>query len=225
VAIGIGIDVYGTLVDPLEMNIYLRPLVGDFAEKMAELWRSKQIEYTFRRAAMGRYENFDACSRQALAFTLQSLRIELSSEAQQRLLEEYRQLSAYPDAVSGLERLNRAGYQPVAFSNGVELTLRNLLHDAGILPHLRGIISVDDVKTFKPDPRAYFYLAQQLRCPVNNTWVVSSNPFDVIGAKSAGLKAAWIKRKADSVFDPWDIYPDLIARDLTEFGEQLMECS
>jgi 2-haloacid dehalogenase len=55
--------------------------------------------------------------------------------------------------------------------------------------------------------------------------VVSSNPFEVIGAKSAGLKAAWIKRKADSVFDPWEIYPDLIARDLTEFGEQLMECS
>jgi 2-haloacid dehalogenase len=225
VAIGIGIDVYGTLVDPLEMNIYLRPLLGNSAERVAERWRNKQLEYTFRRAAMGKYEDFDACSRQALAFTLQDLGIELPPEAQQRLLEEYRQLSAYPDAVSGLEKLNHSGYHPVAFSNGVEVTLRSLLHHAGILPHLHGIVSVDDLKTFKPDPRVYFYLAQQLRCPVHNTWVVSSNPFDVIGAKSAGLKAAWIRRKADSIFDPWDFYPDLIARDLLEFGEQLGECS
>jgi 2-haloacid dehalogenase len=220
-AIGIGIDVYGTLVDPLEMNVHLRPLVGAAAEKLADLWRTKQLEYTFRRASMGKYENFDVCSRQALMFAFESLQIDLSAANRERLIEQYRSLSAYPDIVSGLQKLKEAGYQAVAFSNGVEATLRNLLQRAKILPHLQGIVSVDDLFTFKPDPRVYFHLAQRLGCPVNHTWLVSSNPFDVIGAKSAGLRAAWIKRKAELVFDPWNIHPDLLARDLNDFAEQL----
>jgi 2-haloacid dehalogenase len=224
VIIGIGIDVYGTLVDPLEMSVYLRPLIGDLAERLAELWRGKQLEYTFRRASMGRYENFDMCSKHALSFTLEALGVELAAKAQQDLLEQYQRLTAYTDAVPALRRLAQAGYKAVAFSNGVETTLRRLLDYAGIAPHLHGIVSVDDLKTFKPDQRVYFYLAQRLQCALSDTWLVSSNPFDVIGAKWAGLKAAWIKRKADSAFDPWDIHPDLITRNLIEFAERLDEC-
>ncbi len=220
-AIGIGIDIYGTLVDPLEMNVHLRPLAGAAAEKLAELWRTKQLEYTFRRASMGKYENFDVCSRQALVFAFESFQIGLSTEDRERLIEQYQSLRPYPDVVSGLQKLKNAGYQAVAFSNGVEATVRNLLRRAEILPHLQGIVSVDDLRTFKPDPRVYFYLAQRLGCPVNHTWLVSSNPFDVIGAKSVGLRAAWIKRKAELVLDPWNIHPDLVARDLNDFAEQL----
>jgi 2-haloacid dehalogenase len=109
----------------------------------------------------------------------------------------------------------------VAFSNGVEATLCKLLRKAEILPHLGGIVSVDGLGTFKPDPRVYFHLVKSVHCAAGQTWIVSSNPFDVIGAKSAGLRAAWIKRKSESVFDPWNITPDLIARDLTDFCEQL----
>jgi 2-haloacid dehalogenase len=225
VAIGIGIDVYGTLIDPLEMNVHLRPLVGDSADRVAELWRSKQLEYTFRRASMGKYENFDVCSRQALVFVLESLRIGLSARDQETLIEKYQHLHRYPDTVPGLQKLRDAGYEPVAFSNGVEATLRDLLGHAGILPHLRGIVSVDDLRTFKPDPRVYFYLAQRLSRSVDDTWLVSGNPFDVIGAKSAGLKAAWIKRKPETPFDPWNIQPDLIARDLIDFAERLGDAS
>src|ERR1700747_1521408 len=86
-AIGIGIDVYGTLVDPLEMNVHLLPLVGAAAEKLAELWRTKQLEYTFRRTAMGKYENFDVCSRQALIFAFENFQIDLSAEGQERLID------------------------------------------------------------------------------------------------------------------------------------------
>ena len=220
-AIGIGIDVYGTLIDPLEMNVHLRPLVGDSADRVAELWRTKQLEYTFRRAAMGKYENFDICSRQALVFAFESLGIGLSARDQETLIEEYQHLHMYPDTVPGLQKLRDAGYEPVAFSNGVQATLRDLLRNAGILPYLHGIVSVDDLKTFKPDPRVYFYLAQRLSHRVDNTWLVSSNPFDVIGAKSAGLKAVWIKRKSQTAFDSWGINPDMIARDLIDFAERL----
>jgi 2-haloacid dehalogenase len=83
-------------------------------------------------------------------------------------------------------------------------------------------VSVDALKTFKPDWRVYNYLAQRLGCAVGDTWVVSSNPFDVIGAKAAGLKAAWINRNA-AAFDPWDIQPNLIAQDLIKFAEKIRE--
>ena len=97
----------------------------------------------------------------------------------------------------------------MAFSNGVEATLCKLLRKAEILPHLGGIVNVDGLGTFKPDPRVYFHLVKSVDCAAGQTWIVSSNPFDVIGAQSAGLRAAWT------------ITPDLIARDLTDFSEQL----
>src|SRR5260370_8159149 len=170
---------------------------------------------------MGKYENFDVCSRQALVFAFESFQIGVATGERGVLMEQLRSLRPYPDVVSGLQKLKNAGYQAVAFSNGVEATVRNLLRRAEILPHLQGIVSVDDLRTFKPDPRVYFYLAQRLGCPVNHTWLVSSNPFDVIGAKSVGLTASWINRTAELVLDPCNIHPDLLPRDLNHFAHHL----
>jgi 2-haloacid dehalogenase len=218
----IGFDIYGTLVDPLEMNEHLRPLVGeDLADRFSELWRNKQIEYTFRRALMRKYEDFGFCTRRSLIYTARVLGVELSEEDQEKLIEEYQNLRPFPDVVPGIEGLKEKGHTLVAFSNGVEATARTLLQRAGVLPHLQGVISVDDLKTFKPDPEVYHYLAHRLDTTPSETWLVSSNPFDVIGAKSAGLKAAWIKRKPDVQFDPWDIEPDLIAPDLEALAEKI----
>src|SRR5216684_8806994 len=125
-AIGIGIDVYGTLVDPLAMSDHLRPFAGDGADRLAEQWRAKQLEYTFRRTAMGLYANFDVCTRQAFQFVLASARVSLSPEEQGRLVAQYQQLEAYPDAITGLRRLKDQGHRMMAFCNGVEATLRRL---------------------------------------------------------------------------------------------------
>ena len=217
----LGLDIYGTLVDPLEMNEHLRSLAGDLADRLSELWREKQIEYTFRRALMRKYEDFGACTRQALVFAARTLEVELSEEDQEKLLEEYQNLGPFPDVVPGLEALKAKGHTLVAFSNGVEATARTLLERAGILSHLDGVISVDDLKTFKPDPEVYRYLALRLQSSPYETWLVSSNPFDVLGAKSAGLKAAWIKRKPDAQLDPWGIEPDLVVTDLEALVEKL----
>jgi 2-haloacid dehalogenase len=222
-AIGIGIDVYGTLVDPLGMNVQLQPLIGASAARVAELWRAKQLEYTFRRAAMGKYENFDVCTRQALVFVLASLGIKLPAGREEALIAGYQHLQPYPDTLPGLAQLRNAGYDPVVFSNGVEATLRELLGNAGILAYMREIVSVDELKTFKPDPRVYHYLAQRLRCAVADTWLVSSNSFDVLGAKAAGLKAAWIRRDVQVPLDAWELHPDLIGRDLVEFAGRLAD--
>ncbi len=218
----IGFDIYGTLVDPLEMNEHLRPVVGEkLADRFSELWRNKQIEYTFRRALMRRYEDFGVCTRQALVHTAGVLGVDLTDEDQVRLIEEYQNLQPFPDVIPGIEALKSKAHTLVAFSNGVEATARTLLDRAGILPHLRDVISVDDVKTFKPDPEVYHYLVHRLGEKLDKIWLVSSNPFDVIGAKAAGLKAAWIKRNPDAVFDPWGIEPDLTAPDLEAFIEKL----
>src|SRR5260370_2004983 len=134
-AIGIGIDVYGTLVEPLEMNAHVRPLVGAAAGKLAELWRTKQLEYTFRRAAMGKYENFDVCSRQALIFAFERFQIDLSAADRQRLLKRYQSLQPYPDVVPGLQKLKYAGYQALPFSNTAKPTFPNLFRTHDTLPH------------------------------------------------------------------------------------------
>jgi 2-haloacid dehalogenase len=218
----IGFDIYGTLVDPLEMNEHLRPLVGeDLADEFSELWREKQIEYTFRRALMRRYEDFGVCTRQALVHTANVLGVNLSEEEGEKLIEEYQNLRPFPDVIPGIEAMKSKGHTLVAFSNGVEATARTLLDRAGVLPHLEGVISVDDLKTFKPDPEVYHYLARRLGADPSETWLVSSNPFDVIGAKAAGLMAAWIKRKSDAQFDPWGIESDLVATDLEALAEKL----
>jgi 2-haloacid dehalogenase len=218
----IGFDIYGTLVDPLEINEHLRPLVGEgLADRFSGLWRNKQIEYTFRRALMRRYEDFDVCTRQALVLTAYTLGVDLSEEDQEKLTEEYQNLQPFPDVVPGIEAMREEGHTLVAFSNGVEAPARILLERAGVLPHLEGIISVDDLKTFKPDPQVYLYLAGRLRRTPEETWLVSSNPFDVIGAKAAGLNAAWIPRSPDVQFDPWGIEPDLIVPDLEALAEML----
>jgi 2-haloacid dehalogenase len=216
----IGFDVYGTLVDPLEMNQHLHRFVGDKAEHFVELWRSKQIEYAFRRGLMQKYETFGVCTKQALLFAMQTLKVDISAKDQQQLIEDYQNLQAFPDVVPGLSALKSQGYTLVAFSNGVEATVRTLLGQAGILPHLDGVVSVDDLKTFKPDPEVYAYLARRLNHPMQETWLVSSNSWDVIGAKSAGLKSAWLQRQPDTVFDPWEISPDLVVASIEELSQQ-----
>jgi 2-haloacid dehalogenase len=217
----IGFDIYSTLVDPLEMNRHLRPLVGDPADRFAQLWRQKQLEYSIRRGLMRKYENFGVCTEQALLFAMYTLKVDLSDEDQERLIEEWQNLRALPDVAPGMEALKARGHRLVAFSNGVEATARTLLERAGILRYLEGVVSVDDLKTFKPDPEVYRYLARRLDRSMSETWLVSGSPRDVIGAKSAGLKAAWIKRSPEAVFDPWGIEPDVVVGDLEELSERL----
>lgn len=219
--IGIGFDVYGTLVNPLEMQRHLRTRFGDQAEPISMLWREKQVEYAFRRGLMRHYENFGVCTRQALQFALASLGLELSAQQQEQLLEQYQNLPPFPDVLPALQALRPTVYKLVAFSNGAGATVRNLLERAGIWSDLKGVISVDDLRTFKPDPKVYRYLAEQLRLAPTSTWLVSGNPWDVIGAKSAGLRAAWVKRNLNAVFDPWGIEPDFVVTSLEQLPNAL----
>ena len=214
-------DVYGTLIDPFGMEEHLRPAFGEKAKEASELWRSKQIEYSFRRALMKKYRNFDACTAQALGFVSAQLGIFLSEEAQEKLLSGYRQLPAYPDVPAALDELAAQGFTIAACSNGTESAVRGLLDHAGVLPRFSGIVSVDPIRTFKPDPAVYEYLVAELRAPRDAVWLISSNPFDVIGAKACGLRAAWVQRDPKRMFDPWEVEPDLVVHGLAELPGKL----
>ncbi|MEZ4522774.1 MAG: haloacid dehalogenase type II [Thermomicrobiales bacterium] len=214
----IGFDVYGTLVDPLAMSGALEPVAGERAGEMATVWRTKQLEYSFRRALMGAYKNFDVCTRDALRYAARATGIDLGDDEERRLIDAYLDLEPYPDVISGIDALQRQGHALVAFSNGVESSLRALLSRSGVLEHLDGIVSVDGIQTFKPDPAVYEFLAEQLESPREETWLVSSNYWDVIGARQAGLHAAWLRRDPASLPDPWGIEPDVVIGTIEELA-------
>ena len=161
----IGFDVYGTLVDPLAISAALEPVVGERATEMAGIWRTKQLEYSFRRALMRSYENFDVCTREALHYAARAVDLRLTDDDVAGLLEAYLDLDPYPDVVPGIESLQTQGHALVAFSNGVETSLRELLSRAGVLDHLDGVVSVDPVQTFKPNPAVYPTLGPPARKP------------------------------------------------------------
>ncbi len=215
----IGFDVYGTLVDPVEMGKHLEALAGGQANAFGQLWHDKKVEFAFRRALMEQYQDFGVCTHQALQYCLQQFGISMTEQEQQALMGEFSNLSAFDDVIPGLAALKAQGHHLAAFSNGPEAAVRTLLERSRVLPKLDAVISVDDVRTYKPSPKVYQYLVQRTHATPDNCWMISSNPWDVIGAKCAGLKAAWVQRDPAKVFDPWDVKPDLIVKDLIELSE------
>jgi 2-haloacid dehalogenase len=214
-------DVYGTLIDPLRMEERLRPAFGEKAKEASELWRTKQIEYSFRRALMKKYRNFNVCTAQALQFVSMHVGIPLSEAAHTELLSDYLRLPAFADVPGALGSLAASGFTMVACSNGTEDAVRSLLAGAGVLERFSRIVSVDPIRTFKPDPAVYELLVTEVAVPKESVWLVSSNPFDIIGAKACGLRTAWVQRDPKRIFDPWEFTPDVTVHDLRELSDKI----
>jgi 2-haloacid dehalogenase len=214
-------DVYGTLIDPFRMEEHLRAAFGEKAREASELLRSKQIEYSFRRALMKKYQPFDACTAQALRFVGAQLGVSLSEVEQEKLLTNYHRLPAFTDVLGALGDLAAHGFEIVACSNGTESAVRAVLDHAGVLPRFRKIVSVDAIRTYKPDPAVYDYLVAEVGAPKKSVWLISSNPFDVIGAKACGLRTAWVQRDPRRIFDPWELQPDAVVHSLAELPDKL----
>lgn len=123
----IAFDVYGTLVDPLAIADHLKALVGDRAARFAELWRTKQLEYSFRRGLMRAYRPFSVCTWESLLYTEKALDIALAEESRTMLMERYRNLPPFPDAAPGLASLKSGGHFLAAFSNGQTEAVRGVL--------------------------------------------------------------------------------------------------
>ncbi|WP_111413980.1 haloacid dehalogenase type II [Billgrantia lactosivorans] len=219
-------DVYGTLIDTHGVVTELEERLGkggraELAAEFSRRWRDKQLEYSFRRGLMGAYVPFDQCTRESLDFTDRALQTQLSDVDKDHLMAVYARLPAFPEAAAALQRLAATGMRCVAFSNGTHDAVSGLLGQAGLLARFESVISVDEVKRFKPDPAVYAHLRHRLDVAPGDTWLISSNPFDVIGARHAGLHAAWVRRSLDAPFDPWGVEPDLTVTDLDALAERL----
>lgn len=218
--ITLAFDVYGTLIDTHGVVVALTRVVGKPAE-FSRTWREKQLEYSFRRGLMRNYENFAVCTRDALDHANAAFGAPLSQRDKDELMALYRVLPAFPDVAEGLAAARDAGLRLFAFSNGSADAVETLLANAGIRDYFAGVVSVDAVKSYKPDPAVYAHFLRQAGATGAEAWLISSNPFDVIGAISAGMRAAWVQRSPDALFDPWGIEPTLIVNSLVGLAEKI----
>ena len=207
-------DVYGTLIDTNGVTGLLGTMVGEKAAEFSRLWRDRQLEYSFRRGLMRRYADFGVCTRDALDHTCAFMQADLDTGQKQQLLDCYRTLPAFADAGPALEALEAAGHRLYAFSNGTREAVEGLLVAAGIRDRFLDIVSVDEISSFKPDPAVYSHFLARTGAGAGSAWLVSSNSFDVIGAISSGMRAAWVKRSEEALFDPWGIEPTAIVHSL-----------
>jgi len=209
-------DVYGTLLDVHAIKTGAERYLGAQAAAFVARWREKTVEYAFRRGLMQCYLDFAGCNRQALDFVDLEMRTELTPETKQTLLDAQQRLPAFPDVAPALARLLQHQEELVAFSNGTVKSVEQALSAAQLGSYFSNIISVDELRTFKPNPAVYAYLTRSVATTANSVWLVSSNAWDVIGAKAAGLRAIWIQRNREQVFDPWGIEADATVGSMEE---------
>jgi 2-haloacid dehalogenase len=215
-------DVYGTLIDTHGVILSLEGMLGNKAADFSQTWREKQLEYSFRRGLMQNYVNFGVCTSQALDYTCQFYQLALSDAQKLELLECYKTLPAFPDVLECLTRLQQASLRLFAFSNGSEEAVEGLLEHAQIRQFFSGVVSCDDIRSFKPNPASYAHFLRKSGATGDSAWLISSNPFDVIGARSAGMHAAWVQRSSAAVFDPWEIEPTATIGSLADLNEKLL---
>jgi 2-haloacid dehalogenase len=213
-------DVYGTLVDPIRIWQRLEQYLPDEALRVAEVWRQKQLEYTFRLTAMERYEDFEWVTRKAFDYALAAAGRELSMGEKDALMAQYDDLERFADVEPGLKRLKENGHTMVVFSNGSPRMLNTLMDAAKLRPYFEGFVSVDEVRAYKPSPKVYQHVARRLGRPIREVRLISSNPFDDIGAEAAGMRTAWVDRSG-GLFDTLGLRPEIVVGTLTELADAL----
>lgn len=216
--ITLGFDVYGTLIDTAGVTTALERFAGDLSTTFSNLWRDKQLEYSFRRGLMQNYQHFGICTKNALDYTCTTLGIDIPEPEKERLMAGYRVLPPFPDVQDALPKLKSDGFRLFAFSNGRPGDVANLLENSGISGYFEDVVSTDEIKSFKPNPAVYAHFLRRSGAQAHAAWLISGNPFDVIGAISAGMSGAWVRRSEKAVFDPWEIQPTVTISSMSELG-------
>lgn len=185
-------DAYGTLYDVQSVAAVTEDTFPGYGDLITQVWRLKQLEYSWLRSLMRRYADFAAVTRDSLAYTLRVLGLKYDGAAFERLIEKYLYLDLYPDAAAALAAMKDR--KLAILSNGSPDMLNELVRNSGLDRVLKATISVDADKIFKPSPDAYRLIEKTLGVPPASVLFVSSNPWDACGAKAFGLNVAWIER-------------------------------
>jgi len=185
-------DAYGTLYDIQSVAAVTEQAFPGHGELITQVWRIKQLEYTWLRSLMGRYRDFAAVTAESLAYTLRVLGLRHDDDAFARIMDKYLHLDLYPDALAALSAMKNN--KLAILSNGSPDMLNALVTNSGLAGVLDAVLSVDANGIFKPSPEAYALIERELGIPPREVLFISSNPWDACGAKSFGLNVAWIER-------------------------------
>ena len=189
-------DAYGTLYDVQSVQAQAETLCPGKGEVITHVWRLKQLEYTWLRSLLQEYEDFWEVTRASLDFALRAAGIEPDDAIRGPLMENYLHLDPYPEAREALAALT--GRKLAILSNGTPRMLQKLVRNSGLNGWIEAAISIDGVRTYKPHRSCYALVEPVLEVPKEEVLFVSSNSFDVVGAKAFGFKVAWIHRSGGS---------------------------
>jgi len=185
-------DAYGTLYDVQSVAAITDEAFPGYGDLITQIWRIKQLEYSWLRSLMGCYEDFSVITRESLNYTLRILGLSFDAKVFERVMDKYVHLDLYPDTRHALAALT--GRKLAILSNGSSDMLNALVKNTGLDAVLDATISIDSKRIFKPSPQAYTLIEERLGVKPADVLFVSSNPWDAIGAKSFGLNVAWIER-------------------------------
>ena len=186
-------DAYGTLFDVHAAMARFRNEAGAEADRMSNIWRTKQLEYTWTLTLAGHYADFWTLTGRALDFALARVP-SVPKTLRANLLDAYFKLDAFPDARAALKALKAKGHKTGILSNGSPNMLKGAVDNAGIGGDLDAVLSVDVLKMFKPRPEVYALVTNHYKCAPGDVTFVSSNRWDVMAGTSAGFRALWVNR-------------------------------
>lgn len=186
-------DAYGTLFDVHSAIARYRDLAGPEADKMSEIWRTKQLEYAWTLTLSGQYVEFWTLTERALDYALARVP-SVNKTLRAKLLDAYFTLGAFPDARDALRRLKQQGHSTAILSNGSPAMLSGAIGAAGIGGELDAVLSVDTIKLYKPRPEVYKLVTDHFKAKPERIVFVSSNRWDVMGAMNFGFRGVWVNR-------------------------------
>ncbi|KIW89062.1 haloacid dehalogenase, type II [Cladophialophora bantiana CBS 173.52] len=221
----VAFDLYGTLLSTESIAKELASHFGqEKAASIAAVWRKYQLEYTWRLNSMKQYQDFSDVTRKSLLHALAEHGVSLSDAQVDKLMDAYDFLSTFPDVNPALKRLeNNTNVECVVFSNGTKTMVSNSVNKSNDLNSsvFKDLVTVDVVGVFKPAPEVYKFLAQKVNKVdhEDKMWLVSGNPFDVVGARSIGMQAAWVDRSGNGWQDQLGLGPTVVVRSLEEVAD------
>jgi len=198
-------DVYGTCFDIHSTSSLLKKYIGKNWKNFSNLWRTKQLEYSWIRTIMNQYVDFWKITNDALDYTLEVYK---KNKIKKKILNSYKFLKPYSDLELLINFLKKKKIPRYILTNGSSLIIKNLLKKYKMNRDFNKILSVDRIKIFKPSPKVYQIVTNNFKCPSKNILFLSSNCWDIAGAKNFGFKTAWINRNKIK-FDKLGLYPDI----------------
>ncbi len=215
-------DAYGTLYDVHSVYAKTEELCPGKGDLITQIWRLKQLEYTWLQTSLQEYRDFTFLTHASLEFALRAVGIEPSEDITKPLFEKYLNLDPYPEAKDALSKLKSRGSCKLAIlSNGSTAMLSSLVRNSGLDICLDATISVDGARKFKPHPHCYALVGKVLGFKNDDVMFVSSNGFDVVGAKHFGFKVAWIRRGGGASVPAGPVLPAQMYRLLRANAETL----